>query len=1147
MKKFLIKTIVSIALLPLFFSTGQVFSQNGNPFLTHFNLPAGISNQNWGFVQGENGLMYILNRKGIYSFDGLQWENMGISGRPIAFAFSGKLFFCSDKGVGYIERTKEGETRQNLVLESKGNNFFYKFKTINTGLLVVSPLTICRINTETGISIDTLYHESRPEVFISDFFQLNDEMYHVKNRALIYLNKSDGEYEMLAGLPMSEDMTFSFIHGSKVYFGSTSNRLYCFDGKTLSLFAINDQQYLNASILNGGKSVNDSTFALSTLNGGILLVNSNNGATINMLNYFNGLPDDEVLALGMDKDGGLWISHGMGISRADLRLPIKSFEGYPGLKGAILSCIDYDGVLYVGCSEGLFYLAEIRDYKAKDIIVKPNVQIVDDAPATQIERLQQSQSAVEEKKKIFIARLFSRQSDKVADDEDDDRSVMTVLIQKKSEIPPQKKRIYELQSISHSYKQISGVKGKVRNLIIYEGSVLAATNLGLFEVKKEKATLVSPGFNITFIEPNEVNRNQLLIGTDERALIATKGATGWHYTELLTVDNQQIVSMVGLGNDSYVVSTEFDVIYIAKDEKNKFQSRIVTSIGAEFGSPVVRKVNGKIKIFTSGPVFDFDPNTDGLVVDTTYDTDQNTGIYFSQSGITWLNSRNSCICLSADGEELFSNTNYLSLFDNPNYINFSGDGELLLVNAFNQLFRLSVKKSEVSERTVTLFLKGVTGKSGIRLDPKKIELNYADNSLVITMSAPSFLREGATHYQYRIAGLTNRWSAMTTNPVFEFPYFPPGKYTISIRAMDVLGNNSETLNLPFEIKPPFWQTLWFYALCAIFVLLIFFLTVAIRERNLRREKEILEQKVKERTKTIEEQKEVLKQQRDDLVRYNEEILQQKEEIEAQRDEIETQRDQIFKQNDEITKSITYARRIQSAVMPSNELLGSIIGKYFLLFRPRDIVSGDFYWMSESDGIVLVAASDCTGHGVPGAFMSMMGVSFLNDIVNVAGIVRPDLILNELRQKIKANFRQTHGETEARDGMDIAICAFNFREKKLLFAGAYNPMYLVRKGQLTEYKGDKMPAGAHLKEVKFSLHEIDLERGDNIYIFSDGYVDQFGGDEGKKFMAKPFKDLLMSVYGKSMPEQQMVLEDTLDKWQAALDQVDDILVIGICID
>ena len=1146
MKKFLIKAIASVALFLLFFCTGQVFSQNGNPFLTHFKLPTGISNQNWGFVQGENGLMYILNRKGIYSFDGLQWENMGISGRPIAIAYSDKLFYCSDKGVGYIERTSEGGIHQHLIIETKGNNYFYKFNTIQNGLLVVSPLTICRINTENNISVDTLYHESRPEVFISDFFQLNDEMYHVKNRALIYLNKPDGGYEMLAGLPMSEDMTFSFIHGSRAYFGSTSNRLYCFDGNKLRLFTINDQQYLNASILNGGKSVNDSTFALSTLNGGILLINAFNGATINMLNYFNGLPDDEVMALGMDKDGGLWISHGMGISRADLRLPIKSFESYPGLKGAILSCIECNGVLYVGCSEGLFYLAEIRDYKAKDIIVKPQVQIVD-APATQIERLQQPQSTVEEKKKNFIARLFSRQSDKVADDEDGDGSAMVVPLQKKSEIPLQKKRIYELQSISHSYKQISGVKGKVRNLIIYDGSVFAATNLGLFEVKEEKATLVSPGFNITFIEPNEANRTQLLIGTDERALIATKGAKGWHYTELLTVDNQQIVSMVGLGNDSYVVSTEFDVIYIAKDEKNKFQSRIITSIGAEFGSPVVRKVNGKIKIFTSGPVFDFDPNTDGMVVDTSFDADQNNGIYFSQSGITWLNSRNRCICLSAYGEELFSNTNYLSLFDNPNYINFSGDGELLLVNAFNQLYKLSVKESEASERTVTLFLRGVTGKSGIRLDPKKIELNYADNSLVITMSAPSFLKEGATHYQYRISGLTNRWSAMTTNPVFEFPYFPPGQYTISIRAMDVLGNNSETLNLPFEIKPPFWQTLWFYGLCAIFVMIIFFLIVAIRERNLRREKEILEQKVKERTKTIEEQKEVLKQQRDDLVRYNEEILQQKEEIEAQRDEIETQRDQIFKQNDEITKSITYARRIQSAVMPSHELLGSIIGKYFLLFRPRDIVSGDFYWMSERDGIVLVAASDCTGHGVPGAFMSMMGVSFLNDIVNVVGIIRPDLILDELRQKIKANFRQTHGETEARDGMDIAICAFNFREKKLQFAGAYNPMYLVRKGQLTEYKGDKMPVGAHLKEVKFSLHEIDLERGDNIYIFSDGYVDQFGGDEGKKFMAKPFKDLLMSVYGKSMPEQQQVLEDTLDKWQAALDQVDDILVIGICID
>jgi serine phosphatase RsbU (regulator of sigma subunit) len=383
--------------------------------------------------------------------------------------------------------------------------------------------------------------------------------------------------------------------------------------------------------------------------------------------------------------------------------------------------------------------------------------------------------------------------------------------------------------------------------------------------------------------------------------------------------------------------------------------------------------------------------------------------------------------------------------------------------------------------------------------------------------------------------------------VLDFPYFPSGNYTISIRAKDILGNTSETISLSFEIKPPFWQTLWFYAICVIFILLLFILTVKLRERNLKREKEILEQKVKERTKTIEEQKEVLKNQRDDLARYNEEILQQKEEIEAQRDEIEIQRDQIFKQNDEITKSITYARRIQSAVMPSNEMIKSLVGNYFLLFRPRDIVSGDFYWMAERNGKVLVAVSDCTGHGVPGAFMSMMGVSFLNDIVNVAGVTKPDLILNELRHKIKSNFRQSFGDNETRDGMDIAICSFDAQTKKVQFSGAYNPMLLIRKGDLTEFKGDKMPVGTHIKEVKFTLHEIDIKSGDNIYIFSDGYVDQFGGDDGKKFMAKPFKELLVSVNGNPMPEQKKILEDTLDKWQGAHDQVDDILVMGISID
>ena len=204
-------------------------------------------------------------------------------------------------------------------------------------------------------------------------------------------------------------------------------------------------------------------------------------------------------------------------------------------------------------------------------------------------------------------------------------------------------------------------------------------------------------------------------------------------------------------------------------------------------------------------------------------------------------------------------------------------------------------------------------------------------------------------------------------------------------------------------------------------------------------------------------------------------------------------------------------------------------------------------MTDNKDYIFVAAADSTGHGVPGAFMSMMGVSFLNDIVNVEGITEPNQILNNLRQKIISTLWQTGKEGESRDGMDMALCVFTKDMKKVFFAGAYNPLYLVRSGELIEYKADKMPVGVHPKQdLQFMVQLIDLQVGDNLYIFSDGFVDQFGGPDGRKFMAKPFKQLLTSIHNHPMNEQKKILEDTLDKWQAHHDQVDDVLVIGIAV-
>lgn len=253
---------------------------------------------------------------------------------------------------------------------------------------------------------------------------------------------------------------------------------------------------------------------------------------------------------------------------------------------------------------------------------------------------------------------------------------------------------------------------------------------------------------------------------------------------------------------------------------------------------------------------------------------------------------------------------------------------------------------------------------------------------------------------------------------------------------------------------------------------------------------------------------------------------------------------ISHQKQEITDSIRYASRIQTSVLPPLDRFNRLLPASFVLFLPRDIVSGDFYWITARDGKTIVVAADCTGHGVPGAFMSMLGVSFLDEIVMKDAVVSANLVLDHLRESVKRTLSQTGKKDEQKDGMDISLCIIDPATQKVEFAGAYNPLYLVRNGELFEYKADKMPIGIHLTDNEpFTCQVVDYLPGDSLFIFSDGYADQFGGADGRKFMAKPFKRLLTEISPMPIDQQREVLLKTHLDWKGDNDQVDDILVIG----
>jgi serine phosphatase RsbU (regulator of sigma subunit) len=260
--------------------------------------------------------------------------------------------------------------------------------------------------------------------------------------------------------------------------------------------------------------------------------------------------------------------------------------------------------------------------------------------------------------------------------------------------------------------------------------------------------------------------------------------------------------------------------------------------------------------------------------------------------------------------------------------------------------------------------------------------------------------------------------------------------------------------------------------------------------------------------------------------------------------ISEQKSIIELKNKEILDSIHYAKRIQGALLAGDQLLKNNLKEHFVLYKPKDIVSGDFYWAHRIDDKFLVCTADCTGHGVPGAFMSLLNIAFLNEITTEKKIIQPDKILNSVRDSIIITLN-TEGNEESQDGMDCTLCCFDLKNKKLEYAAANNSFYMIRDGKLILRSADKMPVGKSPRDsVPFTLHTIDLREGDMIYALTDGYADQFGGPRGKKFKYKALEELLLANHHLPMSEQNKVLEHTIESWKGSLEQVDDILIIGI---
>jgi serine phosphatase RsbU (regulator of sigma subunit) len=343
----------------------------------------------------------------------------------------------------------------------------------------------------------------------------------------------------------------------------------------------------------------------------------------------------------------------------------------------------------------------------------------------------------------------------------------------------------------------------------------------------------------------------------------------------------------------------------------------------------------------------------------------------------------------------------------------------------------------------------------------------------------------------------------------------------------------------FSIRAPWWKTWWAYFLYIPLGFLVFMAFFRWRTDNLIKQRSHLVSEVEHATRIISTQKE-------DVEQKNNLLAMQKEEAEKQKSQIEQAHRQLEKKNLEIISSIAYARRIQSAIMPPSHLVRGLLKNSFILHRPKDIVAGDFYWVEQIEDKIFFAACDCTGHGVPGAMVSVVCNNALNRAVNEFGERLPGRILNKTRELLLENFSRS--VVEVSDGMDASLAVLDQKNNKLLWAGANNPLWLVRtlegKTELKEYKADKQPIGRVRNPQPFTTHEINLVEGDCIYLFTDGYADQFGGKNGKKMTKSGFKSFLLSICHLPMEKQHKSLLDFHNQYRGHEEQVDDVCVIGV---
>lgn len=1141
----MIKQNSQTKILSTFFSTIILLLINTNllsqvnadahPYISHYTAEEyGAFSQNWSIIRDKAGAMYFANNRGLLKYDGTHWSSStnrrSSSLRSLAIDKFGNIYYGGSGDFGMIiadslgglefmslfESYKKSHPAFNNIWNMQIIGEYVYFQAFEAVFKVkFSKEGIANKNIENNVTIfkpNSQFHWS---------FNVNDKFY-VREEGEGIKTEVNNKLELIAGSEIfANDRVYVMIpfKNETILIGSRNKGFVIYDPNNkenaFTEFKCESSDFIKQAQLYGGFTISEGKYLAYTLQRGLIIFD-NEGKIIDCYNEKFGIEENSIVSAYYDlQSHNLWFSGNVaGIYMASLSSPYRGWKKNNGLDGAVIDITRFNNKIHVATSFGVF-----------------------------------------------------RMQNKL------------------------------------SFKQLENIKYESWDFVNFKlndntEKLLVATTGGLFEIDKdERVRRILSNRIVLYAYQSQINSDYLYLGfMDGFGAIKYNQETGnWGKLE----ENKSVKNIV-----SHIYETKTGNIYLGNQSSgitklNKYTDPKPLQIDSAQGLTLsgssynVYEINNKLFIASAKGIFEFNEETNKAKPYNLFGIDfekNNIGVYkildindqywFSLysndvkstdnkkiwTGI-WSVVKNGkdSITIDKTSSAIIPNILIQAMYLDSNYVWIGNENGVYrydrTMQKNNKHFNIAISKvNTVSKGKDSILFKGnfYKEKNNIRfLSLKQDEqlmpkLPYALNQLNFEYSALFFEKEKETKYSFRLIGLTNEWSEWKDETKYSVTNLSPGDYRFEVKAKNIYNIVSNIASYEFTILPPWYLTVWAFIGAIVLMMFLIWFVVRLNTRRLKKDKERLEKIVMERTSEIREQNQKLEQQKQEISEHKDEIETQRDHVIAQKDQIETQHKLILDQTNNIKDSIRYASNIQLALLPPDEILSEMLPEYFVFFRPRDIVSGDFYWAAKKNDKIIIAVADCTGHGVPGAFMSMLGMTFLNDITNQNPNIHANEILNKLRERVKKSLHQTGKDNEAKDGMDMSLCIFNFNEMKMEFAGAYNSLCMVRDNEMKTYKADRMPVGIYLKDKdSFTNYTIDIQKDDRFYMFSDGYSDQFGGTNGSKFMQKHFKKLLLDNHQLPAKDQERALAVSLDKWLDYKDakgnpytQIDDILVMGI---